>query len=1080
MKRLLTILILFQTTVIIRGHYQADFYSVHKGFLLSAINCIYQDKAGFLWMGTRDGLVRYDGYKFKNYQYQYADSTSLPGNNISSITGDTAGNLYLLANHGLIRYNSQTGAFTNLTRINFLLNRAGHSLLFDVHMSEGALLWIRTNSGLVTVDCSNGKYVIGYPLVIADHEMVSFGAGTLLEFDGRVYTFSNKTIYYSDLQNSGTIPFETTRYGNISGVFTPDAKQLGVITTQGVFIIDARGQAVPVNTKPANGKGVSIAIPVAPSGYLLAQSERMHLSIEGQSEDIPAAHLQVNKYHNYFTRAFVDKAGNVWAGGQSGLLKISKTDSIYFTGQVPLPFAGDKLVTAYLEADGNQYFGTVSEGLWVWYNNLQRGQQLTTGTEPVRQLTADRLGGIFAIIGTKLFRYDGRELAPVQKVFPFVPDSVWVSQKVNCISSDHTGSYWVGTSHRLIHVDIGTQEYKIYSVLKNNIRKVLLKEVKNIRFSSDGKVVLSMEDGLMVISSDFTSFELYSGEDFQFKSNRLSSKIINDIYIDKKDNIWIATSNGLNLLDPGERVFVFTRESGIGNNAIYRVLPDSADNLWLPTNQGILKYDQKQAGFISFHQLYGFQVNEHTRFGCNRRLDGSFFFSGSNGQILFYPDSLVSSVNQPVVHITEITEVSRKGIHELFPVRGTIRIGYNKAFLSIDLSVLDFNKPYLVKYAYRINQPGNEGAWIYIDNKHEVSLGSLLPGEYTFEAKATNEDHIWSKEVTSLRIRVVAPFWNSRWAYFAYFLLALIATIFLYIARTRNIRKLKKEYKERERISQQISRQKEELIQKNKNITDSINYAKRIQEAMMPSKALFDKFLPESFVLHKPKDIVSGDFYWINEKKGKIFVAAVDCTGHGVPGAFMSIIGFELFRKITGSQGVEEPAHILNILNDNFAEIFRDVHNFTLKDGMDIALCVIDKKRNVVEFSGAFNPLYLVRDNTISEVRGDRFSVGLEDGSDEAQRFTNHSIPLEKADVLYIFTDGFADQFGGPEGKKFKYRRFRHILLTIHKLPMSLQAEVLEQTIDEWRGSLEQIDDILIIGFKPYSDAEDSTFIRSV
>lgn len=365
---------------------------------------------------------------------------------------------------------------------------------------------------------------------------------------------------------------------------------------------------------------------------------------------------------------------------------------------------------------------------------------------------------------------------------------------------------------------------------------------------------------------------------------------------------------------------------------------------------------------------------------------------------------------------------------------------------------------------------GEEEEWINLGKTHQATFSNLRSGNYIFKVKGSNSDNVWNETGKTLYITVKAHFWKTRAANITYLVTFLLFVFYVYMYRTRSLRRMNREYKEREIINAQIARQKDELSIKNKNITDSINYAKRIQEAMMPSRNIFNKLLPESFVLYKPKDIVSGDFYWINENNGKIFVAAVDCTGHGVPGAFMSIIGFELFRKITNIQGIEEPGEIMNMLNKSFGDIFRDVENFSLKDGMDIAFCVIDKKKSIVEYAGAFNPLYIVRDDKISEVKGDRFSVGIDEELIHNQTFTNHMVGLEKEDVLYLFTDGYADQFGGQDGKKFKYRRFRHLLLNIHKLPMEEQRELLDKTIEDWRGEFEQIDDILVIGIKPYGN----------
>ncbi|MGC9344520.1 MAG: PP2C family protein-serine/threonine phosphatase [Bacteroidales bacterium] len=300
------------------------------------------------------------------------------------------------------------------------------------------------------------------------------------------------------------------------------------------------------------------------------------------------------------------------------------------------------------------------------------------------------------------------------------------------------------------------------------------------------------------------------------------------------------------------------------------------------------------------------------------------------------------------------------------------------------------------------------------------------------------------------------------------FIIVFVGVYFMF--RTQHLRKTNRILTEKDLVSNEISRQKELLSRRNKNIEDSMKYAQRIQTSMLSNPGVFKKHLPKSFILHKPKEIVSGDFYWISEVDNKVFVAAVDCSGHGIPGAFMSIIGFELFRKIINLQGVRDPGKILDTLNQNFQEIFGSGDDIALRDGMDLAFCVINKAEMQMDFAGAFNPVYIVRDDKLMEIKGDRLSVGADNDPLDIkppQKFTSHKIKLYKNDMIYLFTDGYADQFGGPEGKKYKFRRFRHTLLTIHKLSLESQKVYLEQTLDEWRGKIEQIDDILVIGIKP-------------
>lgn len=280
-------------------------------------------------------------------------------------------------------------------------------------------------------------------------------------------------------------------------------------------------------------------------------------------------------------------------------------------------------------------------------------------------------------------------------------------------------------------------------------------------------------------------------------------------------------------------------------------------------------------------------------------------------------------------------------------------------------------------------------------------------------------------------------------------------------------------YKVKKRANDQLGEQKAkievqnmQLAQKNTEITDSIRYAKNIQEAILPPNTEMKKHLPDSFVLYKPKDIVSGDFYWLEHWGDRTLVAAVDCTGHGVPGAFMSIVGYNLLHQSVNNLGLTRPALILNALNKGVASMLHQGHEeATVKDGMDIALCSLDRNSKMLEFAGAYNSLYLVRRGELVEIKGDKFPVGMFMG-DEATRFTNHELRLEEGDTMYIFSDGYADQFGGEKGKKFKYRQFQELLLSIQEKPMEEQRIILDRTIEAWRGSLEQVDDILVIGFR--------------
>ncbi|MBN8697429.1 MAG: tetratricopeptide repeat protein [Bacteroidetes bacterium] len=269
-----------------------------------------------------------------------------------------------------------------------------------------------------------------------------------------------------------------------------------------------------------------------------------------------------------------------------------------------------------------------------------------------------------------------------------------------------------------------------------------------------------------------------------------------------------------------------------------------------------------------------------------------------------------------------------------------------------------------------------------------------------------------------------------------------------------------------EEQKEQIELQHAQLEHKNKEITDSIKYAKNLQLAILPPDNQVKALLPDSFVLYKPKDIVSGDFYWVEEWGNSVMVAAADCTGHGVPGAFMSIVGNNLLQQAVNVFGLTRPALILNNVNKNISRMLHQTEDASsVKDGMDVALLSIEKGTRKIQFAGAYNPMWILSNGQITEIAADKHPVGAFVG-EELKQFTNHELELNKGDIVYVFTDGYADQFGGPKGKKFKYSQLKEILLANAHLSMQEQKEKLNEIIESWKGNLEQIDDILIIGIK--------------
>ncbi|OJJ14273.1 hypothetical protein BKI52_43090 [marine bacterium AO1-C] len=287
---------------------------------------------------------------------------------------------------------------------------------------------------------------------------------------------------------------------------------------------------------------------------------------------------------------------------------------------------------------------------------------------------------------------------------------------------------------------------------------------------------------------------------------------------------------------------------------------------------------------------------------------------------------------------------------------------------------------------------------------------------------------------------------------------------FLRYALGESNEKLSKQNVALETQQQQILQQKEKLEEKNTHITASISYAQRIQQAILPPIKDIQAALPDSFILFRPRDIVSGDFYWFKEIDDKIFISAVDCTGHGVPGAFMSMIGNELLHKIVTDFGITEVDQILGKLNESVRKALQQDETNN-RDGMDMTMVGIHKQTSAIEFAGAKNPIYYVQNGEMHQIKGDKTPIG---GMKIKRQdtYTKHLIDVSQPTTFYLFSDGFQDQFGGPNNKRFMTKQFRELLLSIHSQPMDTQKQLLEQALEDWMQEEEQLDDILVIGVR--------------
>jgi serine phosphatase RsbU (regulator of sigma subunit) len=389
-----------------------------------------------------------------------------------------------------------------------------------------------------------------------------------------------------------------------------------------------------------------------------------------------------------------------------------------------------------------------------------------------------------------------------------------------------------------------------------------------------------------------------------------------------------------------------------------------------------------------------------------------------------------------------------------------MKLRYNERSVLFDYYSICMTNPDVVRY--RVKLDGADEEWQPVTDQTRAIYSALPPGRYTFMVIASNSQGIWNSEPVTFPFIIKPPFY-LRWWFIMTSILIIIFVVVIYIhMREQKLIKEKiiLEEKVRERTAEVVQKSME-IEEKNRDITASIRYAERIQRAMLPREDAFG----DTFVLFMPKDIVSGDFYWMYDNGDWQFIAAVDCTGHGVPGAFMSIIGHNSLNKVVREYGLTRPSAILDQLNIEVMKALLQRHEKCINDGMDLALIAYNRKTGTIEFAGAYNPLYVVRKGEVMVYKGDRFPIGMTT-MDEKKSFTNKPVDIKPGDMLYMCSDGYADQFGSPDVKKYKSVNIKRLLSQIWQLPVNEQKERLEKELLEWKGDLDQIDDILFIGTK--------------
>jgi len=633
------------------------------------------------------------------------------------------------------------------------------------------------------------------------------------------------------------------------------------------------------------------------------------------------------------------------------------------------------------------------------------------------------------------------------------------------IVQDKEGTIWVYTLPELYKLKLNETMDSAISVIQCTTKQGLPTNYAVPYLLNSGEVVFGTLKGIFLYRSATNAFEQHP--DFKMLSNKLEP-----IQQQKNGNIW----------------FQEAIENGI-------------------SEKGILKYSN--GSYQLFKQPF-YKFNDYLIDGFYNfyLASDSTVFIGTIKGLLLYNTTQKTIYDQP--YHTLIRKVFAKerllfggttaNTNEFENIEGP-EISYRQNDLLFHYAATFYEDSEKNLYSYRL--VGSDTAWSAWVSEVKKEYTNLSEGKYTFEVKSKNQyQHIGS--TASYSFRILPPWQRTWWAYTLYLIVLIVLILFIVkiytrrlVAQKEHLEHIVKErtaevVQQKEEITQtlevvnkqkgEISAQRDEIIQtleivnqqksviekSHKHITDSINYAKHIQSAVLPNQEIVNMLLPEHFILFKPRDIVSGDFYFIKQIKQYILVAAVDCTGHGVPGAFMSMLGVALLNEIVRNSEIDNASKVLNELRNQIKSSLQQTgQTGEQQDGMDIAFCSINTETLKMSFAGAHSPCWIFRainnENTLIELSADHMPVGV---YIKEKEFSEQTFQLQKGDVFYIFSDGYNSQFGGDKNNKYKAKRMKDFLQTICYKPMAEQNELLENDFNMWKGNNEQTDDVLVIGVK--------------
>ncbi len=1058
-------------------------YTVEQGLKSESINEILHASDGKLWLGTNKyGAICFDGRRFTYFNQE----TGLPGNKVMSLLEDKKGNIWIGTTNGLTRYKEkQLTVFSKKQGLNC-------RQVYDLCEDDKGNIWIATfNSGIFKFDgttftnysTSNGLPTNAVWSIIADNNgsiwMGTFGEG--------IIQFNNKSFrQYTTPQGINTtevLNINKDSEGNLwfgsdgNGLLKFDGKAFTQITHKQGLTSD---RITEIIESPA---GIYW---IASLGGGLMRYDGGKFQYLSEKEGLPG---------NIALSFYDQNKSALWIGmWNQGLVKFDGKSFSTYTISTGLP--GNSIWSVARGDNKTLWFATEGAGIFKLNNN-----QITSYTndhglihnEAYILYNDDEKLWIGTYAG--LSSFDGEQFSSFGKKQGLLLDNI------KGLIQDKNGNLWIASSSKGIAVFTGSAFYhfKQQHGLSSDIAYGFhIDDNQNLWIATNNKINILPKEILDAIAADSTNTEKTDTKKIYtlFRSkikfistyDGLISNSIKNITADLEGNIWVGTKNGISRLTKIKKVKDSSRFIQIDRNNY------SIHNFGY--NQGFI------GGNVFSSNAVGIDSDSSLWWGTGKMLIN--FKQSSDQQQTLSPVAIITNVDLFYENIDwqshEDKSAVEKKLKKKHHIKSNIAVNYTGTtpwqqlpnnltlshrinHLTFSFTGIDWQQQEKIRYTFILE--GYEQEWNPVTRLHKSTYSNLSPGKYTFRVKAIAADGDESPE-SVFSFEILPPWWSTVWFRV---IAALLAILIIYLIYQWRIRTFKQRQKELEKIvkerTAEISEKNEELLQQkeeiltqrneievkkdqmeliHKDLMNSIEYAQFIQRNIFTSQELLSKNFKEHMLMFHPRDNVSGDFYWWAKIRNRIVVTIADCTGHGVPGALMSMLGISFLREIVVKEHLLDPGKILNKLRQEVINaLSQKMELGKQKDGMDLALINIDLEKKQLQYAGARNPLIIIRNNQIIELKADKAPVSI---YIKMRSFTTHNVELQENDQIYLFTDGYPDQFGGPKGQKFKRKPFKELLLSLTDKSMQEQLSALKDHFYNWKKNHEQIDDITVLGLK--------------